>query len=159
VQTLARTLGIKVLWAGGLELREVFRMGELGVFGIYVTTAAATTIPVAGGYVRDPSLAGVKEPTRDGVFRAKVLLEAGFLCGRLHGATAARIRTLAIGLLDAHDRSDRAVVARLCLELASACEDGWHEYWKAPSQGDFDKGRRWRSAERSSRARRRGAAT
>ena len=43
-ENLARKLGIKVLWAGGLGLRDVYAMGKLGVFGVYVTSAAATTI-------------------------------------------------------------------------------------------------------------------
>ena len=82
-EDLARKLGIKVLWAGGMGLREAFEMGRLGVFGIYVTSAAATTIAVSGSYTRDPSLAGLKEPSREAVLRTKIVLEAGFLCGKL----------------------------------------------------------------------------
>src|SRR5260221_3712141 len=47
IEHLAGQLNIKVLWAGGLGLRNAYEMGRLGVFGIYVTSAAAITIPVA----------------------------------------------------------------------------------------------------------------
>ncbi|HJZ89833.1 MAG TPA: hypothetical protein VKE40_03100 [Gemmataceae bacterium] len=83
--TFAAGLGVKVLWAGGITLPEAYRFGRLGVFGVYVTTAAATLQPVGKKYRRDPYLIGSREPQPEAVARVKLLLEAGFLVGR--GAT------------------------------------------------------------------------
>ena len=127
---LARTLGVNVLWAGGLVLRDTYEMGKRGVFGVYVTSAAATTIPVGGTYERDPSLAGVKEPSKEAVLRTKVLLEAGFLSARLANGTAARIEAIAQQLLAAHDAKDASAVKRYSRTLASACVRGWRDYWR-----------------------------
>lgn len=129
-EDLARRLGIKVLWAGGMGLRDAYEMGRLGVFGIYVTSAAATTIPVAGSYRRDPSLAGVKEPSKAAVLRTKILLEAGFLAAKLANGTADRIERQAQAVLAAHDSGNAAGVARLSTSLASECAAGWRAHWK-----------------------------
>jgi hypothetical protein len=129
-ENLARRLGIKVLWAGGMGLQDAYEMGRLGVFGIYVTSAAATTIPVAGSYRRDPSLAGVKEPSKAAVLRTKILLEAGFLAAKLPDGTADGIERLAQQLLAAHERKDTAGVARLSATLACECATGWRRHWK-----------------------------
>ena len=125
-------VNIKVLWAGGLGLRDAYEMGRRNVFGIYVTSAAATTIPVAGSYVRDPALAGLKEPSKEAVVRTKTLLEAGFLAVRLAGTTAGtRIETAADRLLAALDAGDAKAIARRTTTLASACVSGWREHWKS----------------------------
>jgi hypothetical protein len=127
----ARRRGIKALWAGGFRLRDAFALGKLGVFGIYVTTAAATTIPVRGSYIRDPALAGVKEPSREAVLRTKILLEAGFLASRLKGEAAQKIERAATRLLATLDvpkptprgvAADSAALARICVE-------GWRLHW------------------------------
>lgn len=130
IEESVRPLGVKVLWAGGLGLRDAFEMGKLGVFGIYVTSAAATTIPVAGSYIRDPSLAGLKEPSKEAVLRTKTLLEAGFLSGRLGDSAAARLKRLAEVLLAAHHAKDAGAVKKHSETLASACITGWRAYWK-----------------------------
>ena len=130
IEAFARKLGVKVLWAGGLGLREAFDMGKLGVFGIYVTSAAATTIAVTGSYVRDPALAGVKEPSKEAVARVKLLLEAGFLCGKLPGSEGASVEQLAQALLTAHDAGSRNQVQELTAQLAEVCVSGWRAYWK-----------------------------
>jgi hypothetical protein len=75
----ATKLGIKVLWAGGLTIPQAYQMGKLGVFGIYVTTAASAAVAVTGIYANDRMLASQKEPTLKGVSRVKLLLEAGFM--------------------------------------------------------------------------------
>jgi hypothetical protein len=129
-EALARKLGIKVLWAGGMGLRDAYEMGRLGVFGIYVTSAAATTIPVAGSYRRDPALAGVKEPSKEAVLRTKILLEAGFLATHLANGTAGRIERLAQEVLAAHDSGNPAGVASLGTRLAAECAAGWRAHWK-----------------------------
>jgi len=127
---LARHLGIRVLWAGGLTLRDAYEMGKLGVFGIYVTSAAATTIAVAGSYTRDPSLAGMKEPSKQAVLRTKILLEAGFLSAKLDRVASSRIEHLAQALLAAHHDKDAAGVAVHTASLASACASGWRAHGK-----------------------------
>jgi hypothetical protein len=128
-ERLARRLGIKVLWAGGLALRDAHEMGRLGVFGVYVTSAAATTIAVDGSYARDPSLAGVKEPSKEAVLRTKILLEAGFLGTKLEGEMAEGIDRLAHALLAAHDAGDAAAIATHTTHLAAACARGWRALW------------------------------
>ena len=134
IESHARTLGVSVLWAGGLGLRDAFEMGRLGVFGIYVTSAAATTVPVAGSYVRDPALAGVKRPTREAVLRTKILLEAGFLCERLPADPSQHIRCLATALLATIDFQGKSPMQAQTQALADACELGWTDYWKSPKQ-------------------------
>jgi hypothetical protein len=129
-ENFARRLGIKVLWAGGMGLRDAYAMGKLGVFGIYVTSAAATTIAVSGSYARDPSLAGVKEPSKAAVLRTKILLEAGFLAAKLPHRPAGRIERLAQQFLAAHDGKDAAGVATLGATLASECATGWRVHWE-----------------------------
>ena len=128
-EDLARKLGIKVLWAGGMCLREAFAMGRLGVFGIFVTSAAATTIAVSGSYIRDPSLAGLKEPSREAVLRTKIVLEAGFLCGKLAKEASGRIEHLTEDLLAAYDVKGAEKVKQRSRSLASACVTGWRAYW------------------------------
>jgi hypothetical protein len=79
----ASGLGIRVLWAGGISLPEAYELGKLRPFGIYVTSAASATVPVPGSYAHDPMLPGLKEPTAEGVLRAKLMIEAGFLLASL----------------------------------------------------------------------------
>jgi hypothetical protein len=129
-EALARRLGIRLLWAGGLGLREAYELAKLGVFGVYVTSAAATTIAVGRSYARDPSLAGVKEPSKEAVLRTKILLEAGFLSARLAGRTGERIERLAHALLGAHETGKAAGLAQHTARLASACATGWRARWK-----------------------------
>lgn len=132
LETHARGLRIKTLWAGGFRLRDAFALGKLGVFGIYVTTAAATTIPVGGSYERDPALAGIKEPSREAVLRTKILLEAGFLASRLGGKAGVAIEAAAVTLLGALDdpKPSRRVIAAGSDKLAQLCTDGWRQHWK-----------------------------
>jgi hypothetical protein len=129
-ETFARELGVRVLWAGGLGLRDTYEMGKLGVFGVYVTSAAATTVAVAGSYVHDPTLAGVKEPSKEGVLRAKILLEAGFLTANLTSQMGATVARTAAALLRAHETAQAIEVAENTAALVQACESGWRAYWK-----------------------------
>jgi hypothetical protein len=93
LNALAERYGIKVLWAGGITLAQAYEFGKLGVFGIYVTTAAARSAPVRGTHRRERGLPAMKVPTFEGVLRTKILLETGFLVSRdeLPGALRARI--------------------------------------------------------------------
>lgn len=129
IEEYARDLKMKVLWAGGLGMRDAFEMGKLEVFGIYVTSAAATTVPVGGSYVRDPALAGVKKPTREGVLRTKILLEAGFLVSKLKDVAGRDLERVAGALLSALDQADSVSITSLTAELASKCVAGWRAYW------------------------------
>ena len=131
IEKRARELGIKVLWAGGFGMRDAFEMGKLNAFGIYVTSAAATTIPVGGSYLSDPGLAGLKEPTKEAVLRTKIILEAGFLTSRLEGEVSSQIDQAAESLLLALDEGDKTRINRYTTALASACEAGWRLHWKA----------------------------
>jgi hypothetical protein len=79
----ARKLGIKALWAGGISAAQAYRFGKMGVFGIYTTTATARKAAVSGDYRHDPSMPNEKEPTYRGVCRVALLLQAGFVQGRL----------------------------------------------------------------------------
>ena len=83
IDRLAERLKIKTLWAGGITLPQVYELGRLGIFGIYVTSSAASPAPVSPDYEKDPWLAAVKEPTYEGVYRTKLLLEAGYLKERV----------------------------------------------------------------------------
>jgi hypothetical protein len=132
VETYARTKGVKALWAGGFHMRDAYELGRLGVFGIYVTSAAATTIPVGGSYVRDPALAGVKEPSKEAVLRTKTLLEAGFLSSALGkdagGAIASRAERLLATIGEPAPDVQRA--RRDTAALGKACVDGWRRHWR-----------------------------
>lgn len=82
IQAFAEKKNIKVLWAGGITVNQVFIFGKMKSFGIYVTTAASENQEVSHTYVDEP-MAYVKEPTYEGVSRVKLLLEAGFLFSKL----------------------------------------------------------------------------
>lgn len=129
IEEHATALGVRVLWAGGLGLRDAFEMGRLGVFGIYVTSAAATTVQVAGSYIRDPALAGVKRPSKDAVLRTKILLEAGFLASRLPEAEGRDIEVQAQALLAAIEAGTARQVVEHTRALADACVHGWGTHW------------------------------
>lgn len=82
IEGFAQNLGIKILWAGGIKISQAYDFGKLGVFGIYVTSAASTARAVSKAYMNDIMLTSEKEPTFEGVARVKLLLEAGFLVSR-----------------------------------------------------------------------------
>jgi len=103
------------------------------VFGVYVTTAAATTVRVRGRYRRDPSLAGVKEPTFEGVYRTKLLLEAGFLATRdtVEPPLRGRIEVAAEDLTAAIAASDRSEAGAAESRLAVLAEQAWRRHLAA----------------------------
>jgi hypothetical protein len=78
----ARDRGVKVLWAGGITLPQAYIFGKLGVFGVYVTSDAATLQPLGRKARRDPFLVALREPDEHKVARVKLALEVGFLVGR-----------------------------------------------------------------------------
>ena len=83
LNALAESLGVRVMWAGGLTAPDAYRLGALGVFGIYVTTSVSEAGAGRRRLVADPALAAQKRPTRAGILKIKTLLEAGFLTTRL----------------------------------------------------------------------------
>ena len=83
IDKYAKKLGVNILWAGGITLPHSYEFGKLGVFGIYVTSAASISKPVSNVYKSDIMLFHEKEPTYKGVSRVKLLLEAGFLYNSL----------------------------------------------------------------------------
>ncbi len=54
---LAARHSIRALWAGGITLPQSYEFGRMGVFGVYVTTAVATSAPVGPEHESDPALA------------------------------------------------------------------------------------------------------
>jgi hypothetical protein len=116
--------GIKVLWAGGITLPQAYEFGRLGVFGVYVTSAAAALRPVGRKYRKDPALAASREPQPKAVARVKLLLEAGFLAGRGRlpaGAADALLAAVAAG--------DEAATARREAELHPLVVAAWRAHW------------------------------
>jgi hypothetical protein len=118
---LGETLGIKVLWAGGITAPQAYELGKLGVFGIYVTTAASIEVAVTGTYLVDPAMAKAKRPTFAGVLSVKTLLEAGYLSRRVrNGATLA-------GAATADRKPEELDVALFSKALPAA----WRSWWRA----------------------------
>lgn len=122
---LGEDLGIKVLWAGGITGPQAYELGRLGVFGIYVTTAAAIAVPVDGTYRYDPGMAQRKLPTFAGVLNVKTLLEAGYLsCRTKNGASPKGARQDDATAADMPGERD---LARLSKTLPAA----WRKWWRA----------------------------
>jgi hypothetical protein len=129
VDRLARSLGVKVLWAGGITLPQAFVLGRLGVFGIYVTSAASSPSPVPAEYEADPWLPAVKEPTYEGVFRTKLLLEAGFLSGRSRSRTdASRINDSALRLITILQGGDDREASECQRSLVGIMKGAWRRH-------------------------------
>jgi hypothetical protein len=82
-----KSLGLKVLWAGGITVAQAYEFGRLGVFGIYLTSGATAPGPLDRHYRRDPALLVARVPQADAVARVKLLLEAGFLAARALGSS------------------------------------------------------------------------
>ena len=123
LDALGTKRGIKVLWAGSITGPQAYEFGKLGVFGIYVTTAASNKVAVSGSYVRDPGLAEEKQPSFAGVLAVKTLLEAGYLSKRVKNGASF---SLAPGDIPAAgSKEEKALVARLAKVVPAA----WAEWW------------------------------
>jgi hypothetical protein len=122
IDALARSLRIHVLWAGGITIDHAYEFGRLGVFGIYVTTAASVPAAVSGDYAADPALAAAKKPTYAGVMKVKTALDAGFLGSQLQTkrptARAARLLTALTAGVQALDK------------LEPILPDAWKLWWR-----------------------------
>jgi hypothetical protein len=135
IDRYASEKGIRCLWAGGVTLPQAFELGKLKLFGIYVTTSAAEIRPVSKRYARDPMLVAEREPTFHGVYRTKLLLEAGFLVTRLRelGAKsdAEVLNNKALALIESFGKMPAPKNAgHLAAQFASLAEEGWEKHFQ-----------------------------
>jgi len=116
--------GVKTLWAGGISLPQAYTFGKLGVFGIYVTSAAAALMPLPKKARRDPFLTSLRVPQKDAVTRVKFLVEAGFLVSR--GAEfEADIEAMLAAIAD----EDEAEASQIQKQLQPRIVEAWHRHF------------------------------
>ncbi|HEU4455805.1 MAG TPA: hypothetical protein VFR81_22260 [Longimicrobium sp.] len=130
----AGTLGLKVLWSGGITPPHAFELARLGVFGIFTTSSTATRIAVSELFRDDPQLPAENEPTGPGVRRIHALVQAGFLSAALADADpalAGEIERGARALLDAIAAGGGLDGALAALDEALA--RGWPRHWERPA--------------------------
>lgn len=115
-----RELGIKVMWAGGIGADQARAFGELGVFGMYVTSAVSDRAPASGIYLDDPGIDAIKHPNGDKIVALKSQIEAGFLVSRLKGVTGAQ----------AADYRDAVIAAgQDTAQLETLLPEVWQFWW------------------------------
>jgi hypothetical protein len=117
----AQEHGVMVLWAGGVTLPQAFTLGRLGVFGLYVTTAAAMLMPLDRKARRDIYLTANREPNEVAVARVKLLIEAGFLIRNGVDGLEDDVREM----LAAHATGDNKEVARIQAVLHPKLVAAW----------------------------------
>jgi hypothetical protein len=105
LQEIAVALGVKVLWAGGISLSQIGDFGQRRPFGIYITSAVSRTAELEPGE-EDIGLNSVKEPVREKIVLAKLLLETGFFADKTFYADA-----------EAAEQEDAAATERLVTAL------------------------------------------
>jgi len=127
LDVLGKKLGIKVLWAGGITLTQAYEFGKLNVFGIYVTSAAATLKPIGKKYRGDPYLAGVREPTSEAVARVALLMQAGFLVSRLK-SHARELETACLALLRLLEGKEESKIGDQEREVHALAVGGWRQW-------------------------------
>lgn len=137
IDRFAASLNVKVLWAGGITLPQAYEFGNLGVFGIYVTSAAASSAPVPPEYSNDPLLASLKEPTYEGVYRTKLLLEAGFLSARWKRSEVSRtLEKLSREMIAAlNPPIDKKVLSAIEGKLAALALGAWRKHLRKRRPG------------------------
>lgn len=118
LDSLATSLGVRAMWAGGITRDQAYDFGRLGVFGVYITSAVSDRAPVSGIYVPDPGLDAEKRPNPSKIRDVKTLVEAGFLAGKLADLPAAA------GLMARMAAADRDPQA-----LAAVLPDAWRLWW------------------------------
>jgi hypothetical protein len=121
----AANLGVKALWAGGISLPQAYTFGKLGVFGVYVTSAAASLKPLSRQALRDPFLTSLREPQLEAVTRVKFLIEVGFLVGR----GAANLEADAEAMLTAVAAKNEPEAARRQAELHPRVVEAWRNHF------------------------------
>jgi len=105
IDRFAHEKDLKVLWAGGLKMKQAYQLSKLGVFGLYVTSDVADKIAVTPDYANDRGLSSQKEPRFGKILKLKTLIEAGFMtkrmseCGKKREAN--KLNMLARGILRA----------------------------------------------------------
>jgi hypothetical protein len=129
LNAFAANLGVKTLWAGGISLPQAYTFGKLGVFGVYVTSAATSLKPLSRQALGDPFLTGFREPQREAVTRVKFLIEVGFLVGR----GAADLEAGAEAVLAAVASKNEPEAARLQTELHPRVVNAWHNHFFDPT--------------------------
>jgi len=112
LQRTARELGLKVLWAGGIPLAQLREFGRRRPFGLYVTSAVSKAAMLEPGE-QDIGLISTKEPVREKIALAKLLLEAGFFADATLDADA-----------EAVENEDPAAAER----LASVLIERWRRW-------------------------------
>jgi hypothetical protein len=117
-------LEVKVLWAGGITLPQAYALGRLGVFGLYVTSAAASLQPLDAKTRRDPGMLGIREPQAPAVARVKLLIEAGFMVSR----GASQLSAGAEALLAAIAAKDENAAQRCESALHAATVEAWRTH-------------------------------
>jgi len=136
IRKAAARHGLRVMWAGGLDGDQVFKLAWRGEFALFTTTATARRVPVRGRV--DPSMATRLQPTHNGVLGAKMIVEAGFLAGRAAArgdATAeGAIRTAAAPVIEGLDSGQLAVATTGPLldamhTLAGTLEPVWRQHF------------------------------
>jgi hypothetical protein len=125
LNSFATNLGVKTLWAGGISLPQAYTFGKLGVFGVYVTSAATSLKPLSRQALRDPFLTSLREPQLEAVTRVKFLIEVGFLVGR----GAAALEADAKAMLAAVAAKNEPEAARLQAELHPRVVEGWRKHF------------------------------
>ena len=135
IRARASALGMRVMWAGGLDGRQVFELALRGEFAIFTTTATARRVPVRGR--ADPSLVARLQPTLNGVLGVKMVVEAGFLVGRAvargDGTVRARLEAAAAPVIAALDAGTLATVADgplfdALVALGQLLESAWDDH-------------------------------
>lgn len=134
IRARAADLGLRIMWAGGLDGQQVFDLARRGEFAIFTTTATARRVPAGGG--GDPSLAARLQPTHNGVLGVKMVVEAGFLAGRADAtgdvAIAKTIEAAAAPIIEALDAGTLAAtsggpVVEHLQSLGTTLEQRWEK--------------------------------
>jgi hypothetical protein len=123
--------------AGGISIAQSHLFGKLGVFGVYVTSAAAMLQRLSRRAQLDPGLAAEREPQPEAVARVKLLLEAGFLAGRFAArglrTNADQLEAAVQALLDhlGDPTAQRREIERLEATVFEQVTCGWSLHFSA----------------------------
>lgn len=129
----AAACGVRVLWSGGINAREAWQLGHLGVFGIFTTSSTSRPVPVGEVLAGDWQLASETEPTELGVRRIHALLQAGFLAARLEARfpeLATALQTYSDKLIAADHRQPSSDIPHHLDALDSALVESWKVHWR-----------------------------
>jgi hypothetical protein len=122
----ARSLGVDILWSGGITAPQAFELAKRGAHGIFSTSSTARKIAVSAPFKDDPRLPAENEPTEIGVRRMHGVVQGGFLSAALQARepdNAAAIDGLTQKLLAAE--GDTAAIERALVELDERLVPAW----------------------------------